>query len=68
MRLLQNFQVIKQNIHFEGVPEKVCKKKRMRLHELSHLPERNSQSTFSTKGKKKEAKKENQIQIKIPKK
>ena len=55
MLSLQNFQVIKQSIHSEGVPEEICKKiNRMRLHELSRLPERDSQSVFSTKEKKKQ--------------
>ena len=52
---LQNFQVIIQNVHSEGVHKEICKKrkknKRMRLHELSRLPERDNQSMFSTKEK-----------------
>ena len=55
----QNCQVIKQNIHSEGVPEEICKKNRMRLHELSRLLERDNQSVFSTNRKK--AKKENKV-------
>ena len=50
-------------IHSEGVPEEICKKDRMRLHELSRLSERDCQSMFSTKRKKKK----NQIKIKITK-
>ena len=66
MPSLQNFQVIKQNIHSEGVPEEVCKKKIewgcMNYHvfqkEIVNL-------CFPQKEKKKEAKKKNQIKIKI---
>ena len=55
--VIQNCQVIKQNILFEGVPEEICKKKknRIRLHELSHLLERGNQFVFFIK--KKEEKK-----------
>ena len=42
-----------QNIHSEGVPKEICKNiYRMKLHELSQLPERDIQSFFSIKRQK----------------